>query len=213
MAWDLVRSGTVGDVVPALAIATVTLYDAITGLRAVVDGQADALEAYINLIRPWARGPIGVQLDAALQAVSSLEAMLADPAAYLASLVTGSVQISASLDIANPLDLLQAQLNAALSISVELGLELAEVDAILAALSAIVAAIRAASLAVQAALDAYLAIAGAVSATGARVYRWTGDASGVPGLGLSGDALGVLVMTQTAPARAALATLAEVSDA
>lgn len=128
---------TLADAVPGFA-ALVAAYEAVlANLELTVGVQVDLLGGLRGSLEAAVLVEVQAQLDGVLAIVASLQAIVTDPGAYLATLVRGAAQVSANLNVLLPPLALSAQLSASLGISAQLTAKKLAIEALLSLIAGI----------------------------------------------------------------------------
>jgi hypothetical protein len=180
MALTFAGELTLASVVPGFAALIATYEQVLVTLSATVGVQIDLLGGLRGSIEAAVLIEVQAQLDGVLNLVASLQAAIADPAAYLATLVRGAAQVTANLQVLLPPTALGVQLSASLEVSAQLLAKKAAIELVLALIGQVQDAL---SLAVSVSVDATINFA----QPGILFYRYTGQ------LGSLGSELGAAI--------------------
>lgn len=157
-----------GELQPVLAridgaiVALGAVSSQLAGIGDLVASIGDGLLDIKAALRVPVGGDVALQVGAAQQAISNLGAQVANPAAYVSSLISGATQAIANLGAVPPLVKLQGQIAAAVSVSLALQAKVAAIDVALTALDAPAAQLTAQGIAIRAAADAVDVVIGSL---------------------------------------------------
>lgn len=148
MSLTYLGSRTLADTLPGVAAILKSASDALDAARAVIGHVRASLSVHVDAIhaarlslRIAAVADLEAQLGALLALVNELSKALSDPAAYLAGLLAGLVQVQANVKLLLPSIALPGQISAGIAAKLELEAKIAALDALFAVLAAIADAI------------------------------------------------------------------------